>query len=124
MTNQEDRGGIRKGGARGQPKQAIRPIRLRRGFFVMSLAALALGMAEPTWSARQWSASGSSDVAHLQQCVSAAHIPGGGYCIDVYFSCMQDAYGQGITFPIPKDAGFHNHMCSLFHKSPSEMLSN
>ncbi|CAG9227778.1 hypothetical protein BGLA2_420105 [Burkholderia gladioli] len=124
VTNTKERGGIRTGDVGGRPKQAIRLTRPSREFFVTSLAALALGMAEPTWAAQPWGASGQSDVAQLQQCTDAAHIPGGGYCIDVYFACMQEAYGRDVTFPIPRETGFHNKMCSLFHKSPDEMIAN
>jgi hypothetical protein len=60
-----------------------------------------------------------------RSCAAASRIPGGGYCVDWYYTCLNKTLGEGnfSRLGIPNDAGYYNQMCSLFKKSPSQMIT-
>jgi len=66
----------------------------------------------------------SENMQKINYCVSAAKVPGGGYCVDVFYGCLTDTFGNAnfTNIPVPMDSGFFNQECFLFHRIPSEMV--
>lgn len=61
----------------------------------------------------------------VRMCAAESRVPGGGYCLDWHYNCLNMVLGEGnfSKLPIPNDVGYYNQICSLFKKSPREMAA-
>lgn len=51
-------------------------------------------------------------------CAYLSHIPTGGYCLDIFFSCLRESFGDRnlSRLAVPKENGYYNYICALSAK--------